>query len=300
VIGAVMALVLLGPVNSDALSLRSSAAEVFLGDVSPGTEAVASKAAGQKLRVENSGREMARVEFKAVAVSPDGLKDGYDPWPFVDQVRVDKKIASTLAPSAAVETDLRFMTPKDEGLVGGQYQFDVLALGSDRNGASLTLKTRVLLSIANPLSGGASSGSEPMVDRPGFTLSPPWTRPEKVPWARQDRTEPKEATTLKLINASDEDLTVTFTPTRDWDDEAKVIDGFAPAPNPHWLRVESKVITLRAGQIGRARIWTQIPRQARYGGRRWAFVMKVEAIGADRLRRRRWEAILRHYLVEGP
>ena len=56
-IGAVLILALLGAGTCHALSLRSSAAEAFLGDVAPGATVVFSRAMGARLRVEDSGSE---------------------------------------------------------------------------------------------------------------------------------------------------------------------------------------------------------------------------------------------------
>ena len=64
--GAVLTLALFGAGASRALSLRSSAAESFLGDVSPGATVLLSRAAGAKLRVENPGSDAAALEFRIV------------------------------------------------------------------------------------------------------------------------------------------------------------------------------------------------------------------------------------------
>ena len=270
VIGAALVLALFEAGTCHALSLRSSAAEVFLGDVAPGAAVVFSRATGGKLRVENSGRDTARLEFKVVSPPPGGLRDGYEPWPYTDRVRVTVSHAD-LKPEEAAEAELAVTVPKDSALIGGQYEFDVLATGFDRAGASLTLKTRVLLSVGAPLP-SAEVPAGGFAERPGFALAPP-------------SASGKEAT-LKIVNAGDEDLTVTLSPARDWDDEARIKDGYEPAPNPRWLHIEPGVVTVRAGAIGRARIWADVPRESRYAGRRWAFVAAVDAMAGGRRTRR--------------
>lgn len=268
--GAALVLALLGAGTCHALSLRSSAAESFLGDVVPGTAVVYSRATGSKLRVENSGRDPARVEFKVVSPPPGGLRDGYDPWPYPDRVRVAASRAE-LKPGDAAEADLAVTVPKDSALTDGQYEFDVLATGFDRAGASLTLKTRALLSIGAPLS-TADVPAGGFAERPGFTLAPPSASGNEA--------------VLKIVNAGEEDLTVTFSPVREWDESVNIRDGYEPAPNPRWLRVEPGVVTIRAGAIGRARIWAAVPRAPRYAGRRWAFVAAVDAVAGGRRTRR--------------
>jgi hypothetical protein len=270
VIGAALVLALVGAGTCHALSLRSSAAEAFLGDVAPGTTVVFSRAAGARLRVENSGRDPARVEFKVVSPPPGGLRDGFEPWPYPDRIRATVSRAE-LKPGEAAEAELAVTVPKESALIGGQYEFDVMATGFDRAGASLTLKTRVLLSVGAPLpSAEVTAGG--FAERPGFTLAPPSASGKE--------------TTLKLVNAGEEDLTATLSPARDWDETVRIREGYEPAPNPRWLRFDPGVVKVRAGAIGVARIWTDVPRQTRYAGRRWAFVTAVDAVAGGRRTRR--------------
>ena len=269
-VGAVLSLVLVRAGPSHALSLRSSAAEAFLGDVVPGTTVVFSRATGAKLRVENSGRDSARVEFKVVSPPPGGVRDGFEPWPSPELVRATHSRAE-LKPGEASEAEFAVSVPKSSALIGGQYEFDVAATGFDRGGASLTLKTRVLLSIGAPLPpAGVPAGG--FAERPGFELAP--------------KSASGKETTLKLVNAGEEDLTVTLSPAREWDDDVRILDGYEPVPNPRWLRLEPGVVKIRAGAIGRARIWADVPREPRYAGRRWAFVAAVDAVAGGRRTRR--------------
>lgn len=265
-IGAVLCLVLFGAGPCRALSLRNSAAEVFVGDVRPGTTVASSRAKGRRLRVVNTGRDPVRIEFQAVAPPVGGVKDGYEPWTF--PIRLESSHAE-VGPGEAAEADVSVDVPK-KGADGGQYEFDVLATGHDRAGASLTVKTRVLLSVGEPLARAEEAGA--FADRPGYALSP------------------KSATgrdaTVKIVNAGDEDLTVTLTPARDWSGDVRIADGYEPAPNPRWLRFEPGVVKVRAGAIGQARIEAFVPRQKRYAGRRWAFVAAVDAQAHGRTTRR--------------
>ncbi len=278
-----LALVRAGPCR--ALSLRSSAAESFLGDVSPGTAVSVSKATGSGLRVENSGGDPIRVEFRAVSPPPGGCKDGYDPWPHPESVRLEAKArGAELRPGEAAAADLVVTVPRDAALDGGQYEIDVVATAHDRAGASLSLKTRVLLSVG-PVLPSAAEPPGGFAERPGYSASPPRAGPERVPWGRTG-SDPGGGTTLKIIEAGDEDLSVSLSPVREWDGNARPEEGFEPAPNPRWLRLEPGVVKVRAGAIGRARVWASVPRQARYAGRRFFFVVALDAVAGGRRTRR--------------
>ena len=281
-IGAVVALAFLKAGACHALSLRSSAAELFLGDVLPGATRVGSKME-TKLQVVNSGRDWTRVEFKVVSPPAGGLKDGYEPWPYPGRVRVAASRAE-LKPGEAAEAELDASVPKEPALIGGQYEFDVLATGFDRAGTSLALKTRVLLGVGAPLP-SAEVPAGGFAERPGFTLAPPYATLDRG-FRDRSGTDPGGGATIKIVNAGDEDLTVTLSPAREWDDAARIQDGYEPVPNPHWLRFDPGVVTVRAGAIGRARVWADVPRESRYAGRRWALVAAVDAVAGGRRTRR--------------
>jgi hypothetical protein len=269
-IGAVLSLALLGAGPCHALSLRSSAAEAFLGDVAPGTSVVYSRVMGARLRVEDAGSGPVRVEFKIVSPPQGDCREGFEPWPHPESVRVEA-FHSEAKPGEAAEAEIVVTAPKDMAPGDGQYQFDVWEVARDRSGASLTLKTRVLLSVgAPPPSAAAPAGG--FAERPGFTLSPA-------------SASGKDAT-LKIVNAGEEDLTVTVSPAREWSDDARIREGYEPAPNPRWLRSDPVVVKVRAGAIGRARVWSLVPKEKRYAGRRWAFVAAVDAVAAGRTTRR--------------
>ncbi len=281
-----MCLVLVRAGPSHALSLRSSAAESFLGDVLPGTAVSVSKATGSRLRVEDSGGEPVRVEFKVVMPPVEGCKDGYEPWPYPAAVRLETNAKrAELKPGESAEAELVVSVPKDMAPDAGQYEFDVVATGRDRAGASLSLKTRVLLSVGAPLASGASPpGGD--ADRPGFTVSPPQAGPLTASRHR-DAAEDGAEKTLKVVNAGDEELKVSLTAARTWDGDARIPEGREPIPDPRWLRLEPNVVTVRAGAIGSVRIRAVVPREKRYAGRKYFGMVAVDAAAGGR-RTRRW------------
>lgn len=278
--GVVLSLALLGAGPGHALSLRSSAAESFLGDVLPGSTVVSSKVLGARLSLENTGNEDVVLELKAVSPPQAGLTLGYEPWPYPDRVRLESS-RTQLEPGEESQVELVVSVPKDAALSGGQYQFDAHETAKGRGGASLTLKTRMLLSVGPPLAPPEKDDDASSVERPGFALSPPSATLEKVPW--QDS---GGWVTVKLVNAGEEDLTVSLLPARQWDKSVRTTGGFLPAPNPRWMRFADPVVKVRAGAIGSARIGVVVPRQARYAGRRWAFVAAVDAVAGGRRTRR--------------
>jgi hypothetical protein len=254
--GAALSLVLLGTGASHALSLRGASAELALSE------------SGTRLKVENTGVEPVRVEFVVAAPKVESCKDGYEPWPFPSRVRVET-IRRAAKPGEAAEAEVSASAPKGFAPQGGQYELDALATGRDEAGLTLTVKTRLLLSLGGPL---ASEKDVVTEERAGFSLAP-------------KSAIGKEAT-VKIVNAEAEDLSVSITAAKDWSGDVRFPEGYEPVPNPRWLRSEPAAQRIRAGEIGRARIWADVPREKRYAGRRWAFVAAVDAVAGGRTTRR--------------
>jgi hypothetical protein len=284
-VGAVSVLALLARAGvGHALSLRSSAAETFLGDFAPGSSAVYSQATGSRLHLENPGSQLLRVGV-AVVLPPSGdLQDGFEPWPSPGRIRLELSSAD-IRPGDAAQVEVAVDVPRDPSLSGGQYQFDVRATASDLAGSSLTLKTRVLLSVGAPLAEAGDIPAEGRAERPGFSLAPASAALERV--ALQSRgSGAQEWTTVKIVNAGDEDLTVTLTPARSWDDRDLVPKDQALGPNPRWLALAPAVVKIPAGAIGSARIGVAVPLERRYAAKRWTFVAAVDAAAGGKRTRR--------------
>lgn len=264
-IGAVLGLALFGAGTCHALSLRGSAAELFLEDASPGAKAAATKLKA-RLRVENSGAEKVRVEIRAGPADSAGLKDGYDPWPYMNLVSV-RSTRSELKPGEGADIDVVASVPAKAG-PRGQYQFDVLETGRDAKGGQLTLRTRVLIRLGEPLARADDAPVGGWQKRPGFTLSPKTA-------ASDGRAETE--TTVKFVNAEEEDLTVTLKPTQDQVDSAEIGQGDEPGPNPDWMSFEPATVHVPAGSIAAVKVKVIVPKQRRYAGRQWTFTAAADA-----------------------
>ncbi len=275
-----LALVRAGPCS--ALSLKTSVAETFMGDVMPGSKLVFSKAKGVKLRVSNSGTNATSVEFAIEIPNERRSKDGFDPWPYPETVRILGGAGdAVMSAGQHRDFDLEVAVPKMMPADGGLYEVDVVVTGRDQDGGMLPLRIRALLSVGRPPSGLIDDN----VERPEFTVAPLNSVPDKVPWKSRGE-DPGGGSTLKLINASDEDLTISLSPVREWDESVRMAAGVSLVPNPQWLHFEAESIKVRAGAIGRARIWASIPNQSRYVGRRFAFVAAADAVAGGRRTRR--------------
>lgn len=269
-----------------ALSLRSSAAEIFLGDVRPGKVVVAS--VNGPLSVENSGGEKALVDVSTELSPPERLKEGYDPLPDSIMRVVEKSASRWLEPGERRELGLKVVIPRDQSLEGGQYQFDCLLKGRNTGGSELKMRTAVMLAVG--------PGDPPDISREpedsGFSVSPAKAHLEGIPLGRRALVRSEKFRGLKLANAGESEVVVRMTSVRAWDESMRIEDGYVPAANPHWLKTDG-VIRIKPGEVALTTMTLQIPRQARYRGRNWAFVVAVDVQSAGRSGRTWWTLYVR-------
>lgn len=276
-----LAILLFGVADADALSLRGAKAEVFLGDVRPGSVVVLSSAAGRSPFVENAGGEALEVLATWEVPPPERLKDGFDPLP--DRKWVALKGASwTLVPGQRAEPVVAVTVPKERRLEGAQLQFDCVFRARAPGGSEATLRTAVLLAV-----GEAGPGEIPRRNGGSLIVSPSKARVEGVALGLRQPARSETFRAMKLANAGASEAVVRLSPARAWDETVRLEDGYAPAPNPNWLKTGPPV-RVAAGEVAEAVLELEIPRQARYRGRKWAFVVAVDAEQGGRRGRSWW------------
>ncbi|MDX6767889.1 MAG: hypothetical protein SF051_00030 [Elusimicrobiota bacterium] len=264
---------------SHALSLRSTRAEAFLGEVRPGGRVSWSRALGAPYGVENTGGEPASVRLELAAPPAQRLLDGYEPLPDLGWARVET-VSHALEPGAGGETDITVAVPKDRSLEGRQFQLECAVVGRAPDGSALTLRTRLLLAV-----GDGDPPERPLMPAQwAFEASP---RTVVLPRVEPGRTSPLTGpgfTGVKLANAGESDATVRIAAVRVWPEGVVVPSGHAPAPNPRWLS-GGPPIRVPAGTVRTAPLSLTVPKDPRYRGKKWAFLLAVDAESNGRVGR---------------
>lgn len=280
-IGLIVGLALVRAGPAAAMSLRSSAAEIDLGYLSLGESFDTRGSPSLSISYENTGSEASGLTF---ALSPPSrLKDGYDPWPFPDKVKITPDKTSIKPGGKAVAT-LAIEVPRDERLIDGQYQFDVVAK-ANAGAQSLILRARVTVEIGTPpveVSGDADDA-----DAVGeFMLSPPQGSLTAHGVDPGGKVEPAQ-TTFKIVNAGDKPLKLRMRKTKMRKRVRAGESNEEPMPNPAWIRADQGPIDVGPGKIKPVTISIVIPPERRYAGRRFVGVVSVEEDGNGKNRARR-------------
>jgi len=263
--------------EAHALALRGPSADMRISSIPLGRASGAGRPMG-KVTVANTGDEPVEVVMRLAATRPVELKDGYEPAPELSWARLTRTRLK-IPPGAEGESPLLVALPPDRSLLGGQYQLEWIGEASAPSGARLELRSRVLLDVV------PEDGAPAQVRRAGqgalnFALSPPEGRLEKVPLGRKKDLR-ELGLKVKLENMDQRAVSFRLSLSIDTLDNKNHEEGFEPAPNPHFLKPASPVVSVGPDSVGEARFFLQIPDERRYRGRSWIFVVHVEPLEAD-------------------
>lgn len=279
-----LAAVTLTAAASHALSLRSTRAEAFLGDVRPGSRVSWSEATGAPLEVLNTGGEPATVTVSLANPPPERLLDGYEPFPDPGWARA-AVVSHALEPGKSGATDITVTVPKDRSLEGRQFQLECALTGRSADGSLLRLRTRLLLAVGD----GDPPTGPPAPPGWAFEVTP---RSVTLPRAAQGRTSPLRGpgfAGLKLANAGEREATVRIAAVRAWPEGMSPPSGYAAAPNPRWLS-GGPPVRVPAGTVRAAELSLDVPKDPRYRGKKWAFLLAADVETGGR-RARTWVTV---------
>jgi len=276
---ALMTVLLLGTLgDAHALALRGPSAEMIFEDIPLGRAPGAGRPTGT-IKLANTGDEPIEVVMRLSQTGPGGLKDGYeaarDPsWARLAPARLK------IPPGQEAESALLVGIPSDRSLSGGRFQLDWVGVASAPSGARLELRSRVLLNVATAgarlLEARRGARGKGQVD---FSLSPTEGRLDKVPLGR--KVDLREfGLKFKLANPERSGMMFGLSSYIDTLDSKKLEQGFAPAPNPNFLKPASPVVSVGPDSVGEAQFFLEIPDQRRYRGRAWVFCIHVDPLEA--------------------
>jgi hypothetical protein len=264
--------------EAHALALRGPSAEMLFEDL-PLVRAPGAGRPTGSIKLANTGDEPIEVLMRLALTGPGMLKDGYesarDPsWARLARPRLK------IPPGKEAESALLVGLPPDPSLSGGRFQLEWIGEASAASGARLELRSRVLMNVetdgAKLLSARRRARGKGQVQ---FSLSPPEGRLDNVPLGRKVDLQ-ELGLKVKVVNQSQNANDFGMSLSIDTLDSKKIEEGFAPAPNPDFLKPASPVVSVASDSVGEARFSLEIPDQGRYRGRAWVFFIHVDPLQA--------------------
>jgi hypothetical protein len=265
----------------NASGLRTPFGEVVVRNLKIGQTYSLFKLVNLPLRVVNTGEDDTDLWIETIRVSSSEIKEGYEPIPALDWVRVERG-SFTVAPNREAATDLIVTIPNDPALMGRRFQADIWShTHSARGSVAIGLQSHLLLHIdSTPPT--EDELKKKFVDDAlanlDFTVLPVNDAIADVPIGREVDLRKERKLTIKLINPNEKALNFRVRSIPAWESLLTAPAGFAVAPNAQWLRPDKEVVRVEGNSIGAAGLRLTLPDDPKLSGTHLFFVVSIEVL----------------------
>lgn len=254
------------PIISEPAGLATELGEAVIGSLQIGSSYNLTSIAGIPLVVINTGEE--KMELLIEPVIPNQTKEGYEPIPDPSWISLSKD-RFTLSPQEKAITDIIITIPDDKTLLSKRYQVNIWShtIG-EKNRVGIGLVTRLLLHIEEP--------SKPSRETSSISLS---LLPESlnVEGIKLGYVHPlKEAFIIE--NRQDEAIDCVLETIKVKDSYLNLEEGWTDTPNPSFLILSERNITLLPYQKKEVSAYLAFPKNKGYKKKNYVFIVHLKGI----------------------
>jgi hypothetical protein len=280
----ILLLWLLVPSTVHALGISLRFVDITLEKVSPGTAFNLRVLKNLPMIVKNlDSEEGVDIVIQAVLPNPNEMKDGYEPMPDPNWVRILPDHFH-LGPGASASSDVLVTIPDDKSLIGRHFECiiwartDRKAIG-DTHGVVLQtgLRTRLRMSIG--IMGPESLQREKALKKlaeidTNFTISPDNLFVSDIEVGKAIELKRDKKTSLKVINQSDNGIDLKITPVPA-DPNIIPQGGYENVPDCQWLKITPATISVNGNSIKELKMTLTVPDQPEYKNKKYMFLIKT-------------------------
>lgn len=236
------------------------------------------------LEVVNTSDYPVDLEIELEYPSGRPLRDGYEPIPNLDWIKLTKTYF-TVAPGGSAITDVIVSIPDDEKYLGKKYQVNIWShMVPGKRAIAAGLLSRLLITIAPERKAGKVIPPEKrkkIISNIDFYLTPPNIIVRGVKVGKKVDLEKFIGQTLKIMNPNDKAFTYRLRVKRVKDSLAVLKRGFEDAPDPSFLTMDTTEVKADPLTIKEVKMFLDFPKEERYKGKNYMFVISVEVLGQE-------------------
>jgi hypothetical protein len=275
---------LLAPSAAQAMGISLRFVDITLEKVEPGAQFNLRVLKNLPMIVKNlDNEEGADIVIQAVLPNPTEMKDGYEPMPDPNWVRILPDHFH-LGPSASASSDVVVTIPNDKSLMGRHFECIIWARTDRKNvgdthGVVLQtgLRTRLRMSIGTM--GPESLQREKALKKlaeidTNFTISPDNLFVSEVEVGKEVDLKRDKKTSLKVINQSDNPIDLKVAPVPA-DPNIIPQGGYANVPDYQWLKISPAKISVNGNSIKELKMTLTVPDQPEYKNKKYMFLIKT-------------------------
>lgn len=272
-------LLILAPL-ARASGLRTPFGEVLVRRLKIGQTYSMYKLVNLPLRVVNTGDDTVDLKIETIPVKPGEARDGYEPIPSPDWVRVETS-TFTLGPSREAVSDVLITIPNDPKLLGRRFQADIWSHTVGARALLVGIRSQLLLQIdSTPPT--EDELKKKYVDESlanlDFTILPTSGRAAGVPVGREVDLRKENKIVVKIVNPNDRPLDFRVRSIPVWESAILPPSGYEPADDPNWLKPEQDVLKVDGNSIADVSARLTLPDLAKFKGRHLFFILSFEVL----------------------
>lgn len=233
------------------------------------------------LRLVNTGDAEVEVVIKPIVPSASVLREGYEPVPAPDWVRVE---VSTLVigPNREGATDVIVSIPNDPALLGKRFQADIWSHTRDPMApVAVGIQSHLLIHVdSEPPTEDELKNKfvDENLANLDFSVTPTSVDLGVLPAGKTHDLRKERKLALKLINPNDRALNFRVKPLPVWESLILPPPGTAAALDANWLKPGREVVTVEASSIGEVALTLSVPDDAKTRGKRFMLLLAVEVL----------------------
>lgn len=271
----------MGATDAFAGGLRTQFGEVVVRRLKIGQTYSMYKLVNLPLRVVNTGDEEVELVVDVIKPTASVLKNGYDPLPSLDWVKVENG-RFTVAPNREAVTDVIISLPNDPALLGRRFQADIWSRTQGGRGTvGVGLQSHLLLQIdSEPPT--EEELKKKFVDETvanlDFTVSPSIADAGMIELGKTLDLRKERKITLKLINPNERALNFRIRAVPVWESLITPPAGTEEAFDAGWLKADKEIVKVGASSIGEVGLKLRIPDEERTRGKKFLMILGVEVL----------------------
>jgi hypothetical protein len=265
------------PAQADS-GLRTQFGEVVVRNLKIGQTYSLQKMLNLPYRVVNTGDDSVNLRIDVVKLATETLKDGYDPLPSLDWVRVSTH-DFIVQPNAEAVTDVIVSIPDDEALMGRRFEADLWARTQTPRGmVAVGVASKLLIQVSSQRASEEElkyKPSEHQLTNLDFTLYPAVGRADGVPVGKPVDLTKDFKCSVKLINPNDKPMRFKIQSMPNWEVLLDRPKGYVDGWDPKFVTPAVDEIEVPANSLRDVALKFEVPNEDRFYGRAFYFPIAV-------------------------
>ncbi len=273
-----LAFAALGPPSARAvIGIGARFGDVILEGLQPGNTYDLKELAHLPFGIQNYGDTDMEVTVEFHRPKKKSLAQNYEEIPDLSWIKANPD-KMRIAPKGVGYFDLLLSVPDDPKLVGRHFQVEIEAVGAGMGLYGVATENRIRFSVGPGPETLQAEKKKKAMRQLDFDVTPHMLYLTEVPLGKPWDSRKEEHKTIRVANYARDPLDIQLSVAA-WDANIPLPEGYAPIPDPSWIRLKTSTVSVAADEIGQGSLVLDIPDVPANRGKRWAVLIKTGLVG---------------------